>query len=71
MASSVVFKLNFWNLELNDHHVRKIIFSLAKLRLSRTKFISLPVLDYINQNFDTFTANKDNLFIATVYLPEL
>lgn len=48
LASSIVFKLNFWDLELNDDSVRKIIFSLAKLRLSRTKFMSLPVLDYIN-----------------------
>jgi hypothetical protein len=60
-----------WNLELNDDRIIKLIFSLAKLRLSDTKFITLPILEYIQSNFDTFTANKDALFHAAVYLPEL
>jgi hypothetical protein len=71
LANSVLFRLNFWDLELNDQTVTKIIFSLAKLRLSNTKFITLPLIEYINSHFDTFTANRDCLFHAVVYLPEL
>lgn len=58
-------------MELNDDAVTKIIFSLAKLRLSDTKFITLPILEYIQTNFDTFTTSKDALFHAAVFLPEL
>jgi hypothetical protein len=47
LANSVLFRLNFWDLELNDERITKIIFSLAKLRLSNTKFITLPILEYI------------------------
>lgn len=58
-------------MELNDLRVTKLIFSLAKLRLENTKFITLPLLEYIKEHFETFTADKTALFHAAVYLPEL
>jgi hypothetical protein len=47
LANTVLFRLNLWDLELNDETVTKLIFSLAKLRLSNTKFITLTILQYI------------------------
>lgn len=41
-------------MDLNNERVDKIIFSLAKLRLDNTKFITLPVKDYIEQNLESY-----------------
>ena len=58
-------------MELTNERAAKLIFSLAKLRLDNAKFITLPIVDFISSNFEAFTADKDALFQAAVYLPEL
>lgn len=71
LASKTIFKLDFSNLELNHENVKKLIFSLAKLRLPKTKFISYPLLDYIKLNFDSYTEDANRVMQAIVYLTEL
>lgn len=58
-------------MELTNERASKLIFSLAKLRLDNTKFLTLPIVEFINSNFESFIADKDALFQAAVYLPEL
>jgi hypothetical protein len=71
LAASVLFRLNFWEMDLTDDSAAKLIFSLAKLRIPNTKFITIPLLEYLENHFESYTANRDQLFQAVVYLPEL
>ena len=47
------------------------MFSLAKLQIENTKFITYPLRDHITDNLDDFCEDADRLFQTLVYLPEL
>jgi hypothetical protein len=70
-STAFLFRLNLWDLELTDDTAAKIIYSLAKLRLPNTKFITLPILEYIEKNVDRYAEDKDRLCQAILYLTEL
>ena len=48
-----------------------MVFSLAKLSIENTKFITYPLRDYISDNFEEYCQDNERLFQAIVYLPEL
>ena len=67
----MVLQLNFWDLQLTDETVGQLIYSLAKLHLENTKFISIPLRDYIENNMESYCGDLQRLFQAIVYLPQL
>jgi len=67
-SSAFLFRLNLWDLQLTHDSAAKIIYSLAKLRLPNTKFITLPILDYVEKNVDSYSEDKDRLYQAILYL---
>ena len=48
-----------------------MVFSLAKLSIENTKFITYPLRNYISDNLEEYCQDKERLFQAIVYLPEL
>ena len=47
LASEVLVRTNIWDLELTPNLASKLVFTLAKLRFNNTKYITLPIRDYI------------------------
>lgn len=70
-AAALVLQLNFWDLQLTDETVGQLIYSLAKLHLENTKFISIPLRDYIENNMESYCGDLQRLFQAIAYLPQL
>ena len=58
-------------MELTHDVVHEMIFALAKLGIENTRFISYPLRDYLENNFEEYCEDLDRLFQAIVYIPEL
>ena len=67
-VASILLELDLWDLSLTHETVQQLVFALAKLHLEKTRFLTLPLKDYISEHLEDYCADKDRLFQAVAYL---